>query len=137
MPKKKPAGALGRKATKTAKGGSGIKRGRPAGDTDKAWLKQNLPVCSQPGNGWWDVDKNGEGWIYKFRWPEGDETRALPFPRLSREQFFKLKEMNDYERSMELFERVAGHLEDLIYDPKRRDRARLVASRLGIRLEND
>jgi hypothetical protein len=74
--------------------------------------------------------------VIKFRWRAAGKQPNQTFPRISREQFQKLKEMKPDECIAELGDRIAGHLDDLLYDPKRRGRARLVAERVGIRLEN-
>jgi hypothetical protein len=42
--------------------------------------------------------------------------------------------MDPNERTSQLRERVAGHLEDLSLDRRRRDRARVIAVRLGLEL---
>lgn len=116
----------------------GIGRRRSLGsksvENEVDWLKSLLPV---PESGWWDVRREDQGFLTKFRWRSAGEQPNQTFPRISREQFRKLQEMNADERIAELGERITGHLEDLLYDPRRRERARLVAARIGVGLEDD
>lgn len=107
--------------------------GSKTGDREIDWLKSLLP---NPESGWWDVRQEDQGFVIKFRWRAAGKQPNQTFPRISREQFQKLKEMKPDECIAELGERIAGHLDDLQYDPKRRGRARLVAERIGLRLEN-
>ncbi len=97
---------------------------------DADWLKSLLPsLCG----GWWDVAANGKGFIIKQRWREcGQQTQT--YPRVSREQYFTLKE-KDLERAKEIIEdRIVGHIEECLASPKaeRRNRAGCAAQRLGI-----
>ena len=96
----------------------------------KSWLKEAAP-------GWWDVTENGKGFVMSFRWRAPGANPKFPFPRLSRREFNSLKEMNPHERKSNLYDRIAGHLEDLDLDLERRDRARVVAERLSINLGGD
>ncbi|MCI0661830.1 MAG: hypothetical protein L0220_12220 [Acidobacteria bacterium] len=125
-----------KKASKTKKVKT-IKRARSLGsktaDTEADWIKSLLPV---PESGWWDVRQEDKGFVIKFRWRAAGEQPNQTFPRISREQFQKLKEMERNECIAELRDRIAGHLDDLRFDPKRRERARLVAERIGIGSEN-
>jgi hypothetical protein len=107
--------------------------GSKTGDGEADWLKSLLPV---PESGWWDVRQEDKGFVIKFRWRMAGEQPNQTFPRISREQFQKLKEMKRNECIAELEDRIAGHLDDLRFDPKRRERARLVAERIGIGSEN-
>jgi hypothetical protein len=107
--------------------------GSKTGDREVDWLKSLLPDAE---SGWWDVRQEDQGFVIKFRWRAAGKQPNQTFPRISREQFQKLKEMKPDECIAELGERVAGHLDDLQFDPKRRGRARLVAERIGFRLEN-
>jgi hypothetical protein len=107
--------------------------GSKPGDGEADWLKALLP---DPESGWWDVRREDKGFVIKFRWRAGGEQPNQTFPRISREQFQKLKEMERNECIAELRDRIAGHLDDLRFDPKRRERSRLVAERVGIGSEN-
>jgi hypothetical protein len=107
--------------------------GSKVGDREVDWLKSLLP---DPESGWWDVRQEDQGFVIKFRWRAAGEQPNQTFPRISREQFQKLKEMETNECVAELADRIAGHLDDLQFDPRRRERARLVAARIGLGLEN-
>jgi len=107
--------------------------GSKAGDREVDWLKFLLP---NPASGWWDVRQEDQGFVIKFRWRAAGEQPNQTFPRISREQFQKLKEMETNECVAELEDRIAGHLDDLQFDLRRRERAKLVAARLGLGLEN-
>src|SRR5262245_6866795 len=101
--------------------------GSKPGEKEVDWLKSSLPA---PQSGWWDVRQEDLGFVAKFRWRSAGEQPNQTFPRISREQFHKLKEMKPDECIAELGDRITGHLEDLLFDSKRRERARLVAERI-------
>ncbi len=98
------------------------------------WLHGLLP---QADSGWWEVRPEGRGFTMKFRWRTAGKQITQPFPRVSRRQYQFLKE-SDHEQAIErITEHIAGHLEDLLFDPRRRDRARVAATRIGLRTGDD
>jgi hypothetical protein len=99
---------------------------------DEGWLKSLLPSLS---HGWWDVAKNGKGFVIKQRWRnKGQQTQT--YKRVSREQFVTLqgKEIEDAKSLIE--DRIIGHIEECLGDakkPERRARAGCAAERLGLK----
>jgi hypothetical protein len=109
--------------------------GKSTSGTDAAeWLKSILPV---PDGGWWEVRAEGKGHSVKFRWKAAGGKVALTFPRISAERFKTLKENDGDSAKRIIGDRIVGHLDDLTFDASRAGKARLVASRLGIELEDD
>ena len=101
--------------------------GEQAGES----LKNLLPKST---GGWWDVEPQGRGFTIKFRWRAGGKIQTQPFPRVSRRQFQILKG-SEHDRARQFIsEHIAGHLEDLQFDPARKDRACVAATRLNLRL---
>jgi hypothetical protein len=96
------------------------------------WLKYSMPASS---NGWWEVRPEGRGFTVKFRWRAG-KIQTQPFPRVSRKQYQRLQEVGRERAKQNITERIAGHLEDCLFDPRKRDKASVAASRLGLRIGN-
>jgi hypothetical protein len=97
------------------------------------WLRSLLP---KPSSGWWDVAANGKGFVIKQRWRVSKKQETQPYPRISREQFLTLKGMSDENAKDAIRDAVAGHLDEVVADPKsdrgKRDKARRAAARLNI-----
>jgi len=94
------------------------------------WLKGLLPESQ---NGWWEVDVKGKGFAVKFRWRDTDRHTLL-FPQVTGEQFKALREISTGEVSRVLYERIAASLHSFLLDPAKRDKALIVAQKLGIDL---
>jgi hypothetical protein len=109
-------------------------RRRSPGSNESDWLKTLLPPAR---GGWWDPAEDGKGFSIHFRWRAEGKQRNLPFPRISAEQFQKLKEATIEKAKFLLEDRIYGHLEELCAPGSaRRDRANAVAARLGFVVGN-
>jgi hypothetical protein len=96
------------------------------------WLKSILQEAS---NGWWDIRDKGDRIAIKFRWRDPNLQVLTPL-RISSEQLASL-EKNDYEDAKtRIREQICLGLQKLSLDPVKRDKALLVARKLGINLEN-
>ena len=98
---------------------------------DENWLKLLLPSLS---HGWWDVAANGKGFVIKQRWRnKGQQTQT--YPRVSREQFFTLKEKDKEDAKAIIEDAIIGHIEECLRDrsAERRARAGCAAERLGLK----
>jgi hypothetical protein len=129
-----PQGARKPKAPKTKKKSPGAKRTGSPGSSASDWVKSLLPGTR---DGWWDVAENGKGFKIHFRWRDGSKQLNLPFPRISAEQFQRLKEATNERAKFLIADRIYGHIEDLCSPGSARiDRARTVAARIGFALGN-
>jgi len=92
-----------------------------------------LPGAS---NGWWDIRDKGDRIAIKFRWRDPNLQVLTPL-RISNEQLASL-EKSDYEDAKtRIREQICLGLQKLSLDPVKRDKALLVARKLGIDLEKD
>lgn len=96
------------------------------------WLKAVLPEAN---NGWWDVYLRGTGFAVKFCWRAGGPQK-LTFPRIDLGQFQDFKQRAAGEVKEIFRAQITGHLQSLLRDPARRDKALAVARKLGIYLDN-
>jgi len=130
-----PQGAKQAKRPKTKRKSGDDHARRSPGSREAEWLHSLLPGAS---NGWWDVAENGKGFKFHFRWREAGKQRNLPFPRISAEQFKRLKEATNERAKFLIADRVYGHIEDLCAPGSARaDRARAVAQRVGFAVGNN
>ena len=97
------------------------------------WLKAILPEMT---NGWWDVYPKGRGFAVKFCWRD-QERQTLTFPRISYEQFQTLKQGNPDEVGKSTYGQISAHLQSLSLNSARRDKALIVAQKLGIDLDEN
>jgi hypothetical protein len=96
------------------------------------WLKSILPEAS---NGWWDIRDIGNGMAVKFRWRDPDLQVITPL-RVTSEQFESLRQSDYEEAKSRIGEQISLGLYNLSVDPARRDKALLVARKLGIDLKD-
>lgn len=92
------------------------------------WLKSLLPEVS---GGWWDVYPRDNGFAVRFRWrDQGRQT--LTFPWISNQHLQDLKQSDPDETGRIISERITDSLQRFLFDPDKRDKALLVARKLGI-----
>lgn len=96
------------------------------------WLKSILPEAS---NGWWDIRDKGNSLTIKFRWRDPDLQVITPLS-VSGEQLETLKQSGSEDAKSKIREQISLRLHKLSLDPARRDKALLVARKLGIDLES-
>jgi hypothetical protein len=96
------------------------------------WLKSILPEAS---NGWWDIRDKGDRIVIKFRWRDPDLQVITPLSVAS-EQLETLKQSGSEDAKSKIREQISLRLHNLSLDPARRDKALLVAQKLGIDLES-
>jgi hypothetical protein len=96
------------------------------------WLKSILPEAS---NGWWDIRDKGNRLAIKFRWRDPDLQVITPLSVAS-EQLETLKQSGSEDAKSKIREQISLRLHNLSLDPARRDKALLVARKLGIDLES-
>jgi hypothetical protein len=113
------------------KAGERMESEQAPGERDSQWIKSLLPTAI---DGWWDVRASGDGVGVKFRWRD-QSLQSLTFPRVTGVQSKTLKESGPAPASAALGERITDHLRALSLDAAKRDKAMLVAQRLGINLE--
>ena len=102
--------------------------GGSSGEQASQWLKTVLPEAS---GGWWDVYQKDNGFAVKFRWRDrGRQT--LTFPRISHQHLQALKQSAPDETGRIMRERISDSLRRFLIDPDKRDKALLVARKLGI-----
>jgi hypothetical protein len=95
---------------------------------DSLWLKSLMPEAS---SGWWDVYQKDNGFAVKFRWrDQGRQT--LTFPQISYQQLQALRQSAPDETRKIMRERISASLRRFLIDPDKRDKALLVAQKLGI-----
>ena len=109
--------------------GSGTKEtDRQSGQVDSLRLKTVLPEAS---SGWWDVYQKDKGFAVKFRWrDQGRQT--LTFPHISFQHLQALRESAPDETGRIMRERISASLRKFLLTPDKRDKALLVAQKLGI-----
>jgi hypothetical protein len=95
------------------------------------WLKSILPEAS---NGWWDIRDKANGMVIKFRWRDPGLQVITPL-RVTSEQLETLKQSDSENAKSNIREQISLRLHNLSLDPTRRDKALLVAQKLGIDLE--
>lgn len=96
------------------------------------WLKTLLPEVS---GGWWDVYPKDNGFAVKFRWRD-QRRQTLTFPRISYQHLQALKQSALGETGRIIRERISASLHRFLLDPDKRDKALLVARKLGIDLDD-
>jgi hypothetical protein len=96
------------------------------------WLKSILPEAS---NGWWDIRDKGNRLAIKFRWRDPDLQVITPLS-IASEQLETLKQSGFEDAKSKIREQISLRLHNLSLDPARRDKALLVARKLGIDLES-
>jgi hypothetical protein len=95
------------------------------------WLKSLLP---EPQSGWWEVNVKGKGFAVKFRWRD-TARQTLLFPQITGEEFTSLKQRGSEESARILRERISANLHDFLLDTAKRDKALIVARKLGTYLD--
>jgi len=95
------------------------------------WLKAILPEMT---NGWWDVYPKGRGFAVKFCWRD-PERQTLTFTRISFEQFQALKQSDPNEAEKSTHAQISAQLHNLALNPAKRDKALIVAEKLGINID--
>jgi hypothetical protein len=96
------------------------------------WLKTVLPEAS---GGWWDVYRKDNGFAVKFRW-RNQRRQTLTFPSISHQQLQSLRQSAPDEIRGIINERISASLRRFLLDPDKRDKALLVAQKLGIDPDN-
>jgi hypothetical protein len=110
------------------RGSGGKETDRQSGQVDSLWLKTVLPEAS---SGWWDVYQKDNGFAVKFRWRDrGRQT--LTFPRISYQHLQALRESAPDETGRVMRDRITASLRKFLLTPDKRDKALLVAQKLGI-----
>jgi hypothetical protein len=99
-----------------------------ANEQASQWLKAVLPEMT---NGWWDVYPKGRGFAVKFCWRD-PERKTLTFPRISHQQLQVLRQSAIDEAERIMRERIFADLRRFLIDSDKRDKAMLVARKLGI-----
>jgi hypothetical protein len=95
-----------------------------------SWLKSLLPESQ---NGWWEVSVKGKGFAVKFRWRDADRQTLL-FPQVTDAQFIALTQSASEEAAIILHDRITANLHSFLLDPAKREKALVVAAKLGINL---
>lgn len=95
------------------------------------WLKSLLP---EPQSGWWEVNVKGKGFAVKFRWRD-TARQTLLFPQITGAQFIVFKQSGSEETARILHERISASLHNFLLDPAKRDKALIVARKLGTNLD--
>jgi hypothetical protein len=110
------------------RGSGGNETDRQSGQVDSLWIKSVLPEAS---SGWWDVYQKDNGFAVKFRWrDQGRQT--LTFPQISYQQLQVIRESAPDEAQRIMRERISASFQRFLIDPDKRDKALLVAQKLGI-----
>ena len=99
-----------------------------ANEQASQWLKAVLPEMT---NGWWDVYPKGRGFAVKFCWRDPDR-QTLTFPRISHQELHALRQSSPDETGRFMRDRIFASLRRFSIDPDKRDKATLVARKLGI-----
>jgi len=87
-----------------------------------------LPEAS---SGWWYVYQKDNGFAVKFRWRDrGRQT--LTFQQISFQHLQALRERVPDETGRIMRERISANLRKFLLTPDKRDKALLVAQKLGI-----
>jgi hypothetical protein len=103
-----------------------------ANEQASQWLKAVLPEMT---NGWWDVYPKGRGFAVKFCWRDPDR-QTLTFPRISHQELQALRQSDPDEARRFMRDRIFAGLRKILIDPDKRDKATLVARKLGIALDD-
>ena len=123
-----------RQADENEDPGEQDKRGNGAGSEQPVrssqWLKSILPEAS---NGWWDIRDKGNRMTIKFRWRDPDLQVITPL-RVTSDQLEALKQIDYEDAKNRISGQISLGLYNLSMDPIRRDKALLVARKLGIDL---
>jgi len=99
-----------------------------ANEQASQWLKAVLPEMT---NGWWDVYPKGRGFAIKFCWRDPNR-QTLTFPRISHQELQALRQSAPGETVRFMRDRIFASLRRFLIDPDKRDKATLVAQKLGI-----
>ena len=114
------------------RGSGGNETDMQSGQVDSLWLKSVLPEAS---SGWWDVYQKDNGFAIKFRWrDQGRQT--LTFPQMSYQHLQALRDSATDEAQRIMCERISTSLQRFLLNPDKRDKALLVARKLGISLDD-
>jgi hypothetical protein len=95
------------------------------------WIKSILP---QVASGWWDVRSKGTGVVIKFRW-RAPSLQTLTLLQMSGEDVKVLREAPEEITARMLRHRLISRLHLISLDPRKRDKALLVAGRMQIDLD--
>ena len=88
-------------------------------------------VLPEASSGWWDVYQKNNGFAVKFRWRDrGRQT--LTFPQISHQHLQALRESATDETGRIMHERITASLRRFLIDPDKRNKALIVAQKLGI-----
>jgi len=98
-----------------------------------SWLKGLLP---ESHSGWWEVGDKGKGFSVRFRWRDTNRQTLL-FPQIAGEEFIALRRSGPEEATGILRERISANLHSFLLNPAKRDRALIVAWKLGININPD
>ena len=96
-----------------------------------SWLKSLLPESQ---SGWWEVGDKGKGFSVRFRWRD-TARQTLLFPQITGQEFTSLKQCGSEEAARILHERISANLHSFLLDPAKRDKALIVARKLGTNLD--
>ena len=110
------------------RGSRGKEPDRRSAQVDSFWLKTVLPEAS---SGWWDVYQKDNGFAVKFRWRDR-RRQTLTFPQIGYQHLQALKESAPDETGRIMRERISACLRKFLLTPDKRDKALLVAQKLGI-----
>ncbi len=99
-----------------------------ANEQASQWLKTVLPGAT---SGWWDVYPKGRGFAVKFCWRDPDR-QTLTFPRISDHELQALKQSAPDDAGRFMRDQIFASLRRFLIDPDKRDKAMLVAQKLGI-----
>jgi hypothetical protein len=110
------------------RGNGGNELDSQSAQADSLWLKSILPEAS---SGWWDVYQKDNGFAIKFRWRD-QRRQTLTFPKISYQQLQGLRDSAPDEAQMTMREQTSSSLRRFLIDPEKRDKALIVARKLGI-----
>ena len=99
-----------------------------ANEQASQWLKAVLPGAT---SGWWDVYPKGRGFAVKFCWRDPDR-HTLTFPRIRDQELQALRQSAPDEAGKFMRDQIFASLRRFLIDPDKRDKAMLVAQKLGI-----
>jgi len=99
-----------------------------SGQVDSSWVKAILPEAL---SGWWDVYQKDNGFAVKFRWRDRSR-QTLTFTQISYQQLQTLRQSAPEVAGRIMRERISASLRRFLIDPDKRDKALLVAQKLGI-----
>lgn len=110
------------------RGNGGDELDSQSAQADSLWLKSILPEAS---SGWWDVYQKDNGFAIKFRWRD-QRRQTLTFPKISYQQLQGLRDSAPNEAQRTMREQTSSSLRRFLIDPEKRDKALIVARKLGI-----